>query len=70
MAEKAVATKGIGIALEPCPRTDADMASPCRRFGLGETCFRCSLTRDKENEMIADLLAGLTRAQDVAVRPE
>ena len=42
----------------------------CRRFGLGETCFRCSLTRDKENGMIADLLVGLTRAQDVAVRPE
>ena len=48
MAEKAVATKGISIALA------------CRAFGVSETCFRYSPKRDDENEMIADLLVGLT----------
>ena len=48
LAEKAVATKGVGIALA------------CRAFSVSETCFRYSLTRDDENEMIADLLMGLT----------
>lgn len=48
LAEKAVATKGVSIALA------------CRAFGLSETCFRYSPKRDDENEMIADLLLGLT----------
>ncbi|REG28224.1 putative transposase [Paracoccus versutus] len=48
LAEKAVATKGVSIALA------------CRAFGVSETCFRYSPRRDEENEMIADLLVGLT----------
>jgi putative transposase len=48
LAEKAVATKGVSIALA------------CRAFGVSETCFRYSPKRDDENEMIADLLVGLT----------
>ncbi len=46
-----MATKGISIALA------------CRAFGVSETCFRYSLTRDDENEHIADLLIGLTNAR-------
>ena len=49
LAEKAVATKRISIALA------------CRAFGVSETCFRYSPRRDDENEMIADLLVGLTK---------
>lgn len=41
-------TRGISIALA------------CRTFGISETCFRYSPKRDDENEMIADLLVGLT----------
>ena len=51
LAEKAVATKGVSIALA------------CRAFGVSETCFRYSPRRDEENEMIADLLVGLTNVQ-------
>lgn len=51
LAEKAVATKGISIALA------------CRTFGVSETCFRYSPKRDDENEQIADLLIGLTKAR-------
>ncbi len=36
------------------------MVSPCRAFGVSETCFRYSPKRDEENELIADLLVGLT----------
>lgn len=50
LAEKAVATKGVSIALA------------CRAFGVSETCFRYSPKRDAENELIADLLEGLTKA--------
>jgi putative transposase len=50
LAEKAVATKGVSIALA------------CRAFGVSETCFRYSPRRDAENEFIADLLEGLTKA--------
>ncbi len=50
LAEKAVATKGVSIALA------------CRAFGVSETCFRYSPKRDAENEFIADLLEGLTKA--------
>ena len=50
LAEKAVATKGVSIALA------------CRAFGVSETCFRYSPKRDDENEMIADLLVGLANA--------
>ena len=52
LAEKAVATKGISIALA------------CRTFGVSETCFRYSPKRDDENEQIADLLIGLTKARE------
>nr|QXO85695.1 putative transposase [Paracoccus sp. (in: a-proteobacteria)] len=44
----AVATKRVSIALA------------CRAFAVSETCFRYSPTRDEDNEMIADLLVGLT----------
>ncbi len=47
LAEKAVATKEVSIALA------------CRAYGVGETCFRYSPNRD-ENELMADLLVGLT----------
>lgn len=51
LAAKVVATKGISIALA------------CRAFGVSETCFRYSPKRDDENEQIADLLIGLTKAR-------
>lgn len=35
----------------------------CRTFGLSETCFRNSPEHDDENEQIADLLIGLTKAR-------
>ncbi|KIX17237.1 integrase [Paracoccus sp. 228] len=50
MAARAVATKGVSIALA------------CRTFGVSETCFRYSPKRCAENETIADLLEGLTKA--------
>jgi putative transposase len=50
-AAKAVVTQGISIALA------------CRAFGVSETCFCYSLTRDNGNEQIADLLIGLTKAR-------
>lgn len=50
LAEKAVATKGVSIALA------------CRAFGVSETCFRYSPKRDAENAFIADLLEGLIKA--------
>jgi len=50
LAEKAVATKGVSIALA------------CRAFGVSETCYRYSPQRDEENERIAELLIGLTKA--------
>lgn len=52
-AEKAVATNGASIALA------------CRAFGVSETCFRYSPKRDAENELIADLLEGLTKAHRI-----
>lgn len=48
LAEKAVAMKGVSIA------------RACRAFGVSETRFRYSPKRDDENEMIADMLVGLT----------
>ncbi len=50
LAAKAVATKGVSIALA------------CRTFEVSETCFRYSPRRCVENETIADLLEGLTKA--------
>ncbi len=47
-AEKAVAMTEVSIALA------------CRAFSVSETCFRYSPKRDEENEVIADLLVGLT----------
>ncbi len=37
LAEKAMATRGVSIALA------------CRAFGVSETCFRYSPKRDEEN---------------------
>ena len=42
--------KGVSIALA------------CRAFDVNETCYRYSPKRDDENEQIADLLLGLTKA--------
>lgn len=51
MAEKAVAERGVSIALA------------CRAFGVSETCYRYSPKLDEENKRIADLLVGLTQAR-------
>lgn len=51
LAEKAVARRGVSIALA------------CRAFGVSETCYRYSPKLDAENEQIADLLLGLTKAK-------
>ena len=51
MAEQAVAQRGASIAVA------------CRAFGISETCYRYSPKLDAENERIADLLLGLTRAR-------
>lgn len=51
MAGKAVALRGVSIALA------------CRTFGVSETCNRYSAKMNDENEQIADLLIGLTRAK-------
>jgi putative transposase len=51
MAAAAVARRGVGIALA------------CRTFGVSEACYRYSPKLDAENEEIADLLVGLTRAR-------
>ena len=40
----------------------AEMASPCRTFGVSETGYRYSPLLSDENEEIADLLVGLTTA--------
>lgn len=48
---KAVAMKGVSIALA------------CRAFDVSETCYRYSPRLDDENEQIADLLLGLTKAK-------
>ena len=51
MAETAVERRGVSIALA------------CRAFDVSETCYRYSPKLDDENEQIADLLLGLTRAK-------
>ena len=48
---KAVAMKGVSIALA------------CRAFAVSETCYRYSPNLDEENEQIAELLPGLTKAK-------
>ena len=50
LAEKAVARRGVSIALA------------CRTFGVSETCYRYSPLLSDENEEIADFLVGLTTA--------
>jgi putative transposase len=49
MAGKAVAQKGISIALA------------CRTFGISETCYRYEGKCSDENQLIADLLVALTQ---------
>jgi putative transposase len=51
MAETAVERRGVSIALA------------CRAFGVSETCYRYSPKLKDENEVIADLLTGLTDAR-------
>ena len=50
LAEKAVAKQGVSIALA------------CRAFGLSQTCYRYGPKLSEDNDQIADLLIGLTRA--------
>ena len=50
MAEKAVAQKGVSVALA------------CRTFGLSETCYRYAPKLSDENEEIAGLLIAVTAA--------
>ena len=51
LAVKAVAMKDVSIALA------------CRAFDVSETCYRYSPKLDDENEQVADLLLGLTKAK-------
>jgi putative transposase len=51
MAETAVERRGVSIALA------------CRAFGVSETCYRYSPKLKDENDVIADLLTGLTDAR-------
>ena len=51
MAATAVERRGCSIALA------------CRTFGVSETCYRYSPLLSDENEQIADLLVGLTKAR-------
>lgn len=51
LAVKAVAMMGIGVALA------------CRAFEVSETCYRYSPKLDDENEQIAELLLGMTKAR-------
>jgi putative transposase len=51
MAETAVERRGVSIALA------------CRAFCVSETCYRYSPKLKDENEVIADLLTGLTDAR-------
>ena len=51
MEGKAVALRGVSIALA------------CRTFEVSETCYRYSAKVNDDNEQIADLLIGLTRAK-------
>jgi putative transposase len=51
MAAKSVEHRGVSIALA------------CRAFGISETCYRYSPLLSDENELIADLLVGLTDAR-------
>lgn len=46
-----MALRGVSIALA------------CRTFAVSETCYRYSAKLNDENEQIADLLIGLTRAK-------
>ena len=39
------------------------IALACRTFEVSETCYRYSAKLNEENEQIADLLIGLTRAK-------
>jgi putative transposase len=39
------------------------IALACRTFDVSETCYRYSAKLNDENEQIADLLIGLTRAK-------
>lgn len=50
MAVRAVRRRGVSIALA------------CRTFGISETCYRYSPKLQPENELIGDLLIGLTNA--------
>jgi putative transposase len=44
-------------------RRRVSIALACRTFGVSETCYRYSPKLNDDNEQIADLLIGLTRAK-------
>ena len=51
MAETSEERQGVSIALA------------CRAFGVSKTCYRYSRKLKEENEVISDLLTGLTDAR-------
>jgi putative transposase len=51
MAETAVERRGVSVALA------------CRAFSVSATCYRYNPKLEAENEVIADLLTGLTDAR-------
>lgn len=51
-----------GVGRESCGDEGGQHRAGLPGFGVSETCFRYSPKRDAENEFIADLLEGLTKA--------
>jgi putative transposase len=52
-------------ACPACQAGGVSIALACCAFGVSETCFRYSPKRDDENDMIADLLVGLTAVHKI-----
>ncbi|MFV0292825.1 MAG: IS3 family transposase, partial [Paracoccus sp. (in: a-proteobacteria)] len=51
------------MAANAVERRQVSIALSCRTFGISETCYRYSPKLKAENELIADLLIGLTEAR-------
>jgi len=51
----------------PSQRRGVSIVLACRTFGVSKTCNRYSPKLSDENEQIADLLVGLTAAEDLGV---
>ena len=59
--DPAISTPGDGRESSGVARVSFALA--CRTFEVRETCYRYSAKLNEENEQIADLLIGLTRAK-------